>query len=134
MKYKPGDKVKIKSLDWYNANKNREDAVIFHNLRIFDKDMSRFCGRVVTIAAYVPRGDYYDIVEDGKVNYWCGEMFEGFAIEDELQEKMVSLNKVCDILYDMLHDQWINDGAMVGTWAYENMEEFVEDFCKRLEE
>ena len=96
--------------------------------------MSRFCGRVVTIAAYVPRGDYYDIVEDGKVNYWCGEMFEGFAIEDELQEKMVSLNKVCDILYDMLHNQWFNDGAMVGTWAYENMEEFVEDFCKRLEE
>jgi hypothetical protein len=53
---------------------------------------------------------------------------------EEPQEKMVSLDKVCDILYDMLHDQWINDGAMVGTWAYYNMEEFMEDFCKRLEE
>ena len=134
MKYKPGDKVKIKSREWYNANKNLEGAVIFHNLRIFDEDMSRFCGRVVTIAAYVPRGDYYDIVEDGKVNYWCGEMFEGFAIEDELQEKMVSLNKVCDILYDMLHDQYIGDQKMVGSWSYEDVVDFVNDFRKTMEE
>lgn len=133
MRYRKGDKVRIKSREWYNANKNREGAVIFHNLRIFDEDMSRFCGRVVTIAAYVPRGDYYDIVEDGNVNYWCGEMFEGLVIEDELQEKMVSLNKVCDLLYDMLHDQYIGDQKMVGSWSYENVGAFVEDFCETIE-
>ena len=134
MKYKKGDKVKVKSLDWYNSNKNSEGAIIFEDFQIFDESMSEFCDKVVTIDAYNSRGNSYEIKEDGKVNYWTNDMFEDPAIEEEPQEKMVSLDKVCDILYDMLHDQWINDGAMVGTWAYENMEDFVEDFCKKLEE
>ena len=100
MRYRKGDKVRIKSREWYNANKNSEGAIIFPNFRIFDESMSKFCGKVVTIATYVSRGDYYDIEEDGNVNYWCGEMFEGLAIEDELQEKMVSLDAVCNYLYN----------------------------------
>lgn len=134
MRYKKGDKVRIKSLDWYNSNKNSEDAIIFKDFHIFDETMSEFCGEVVTIDAYNSQGNCYNIKEDRKVNFWSVDMFEDPAIEEEPQEKMVSLDKVCDILYDMLHNQWINDGAMVGTWAYYNMEEFIEDFCKRLEE
>ena len=76
MEYKVGDKVRINSLDWYNANKNSEGVVIFHNLRVFDESMSEFCGKVVTIDAYNSRGNYYDIKEDGKVNFWSDEMFE----------------------------------------------------------
>lgn len=97
MRYKKGDKVRINSLEWYNANKNSEGAIIFHNFRIFDESMSEFCGKVVTIDAYNPRGDYYDIKEDGKVNFWSDDMFEGSVIEDT-QDKMVSLDKVCKYL------------------------------------
>ena len=131
MKYKIGDKVKIKSIDWYNQNKD-ENGFVHCGDRIFDDYMSVFCGSVVTICGVSPYG--YDIREDMHCITWTDDMIEGLAIEAEPQEKMVSLNKVCDILYDMLHDQWINDGAMVGTWTYYNMEEFMEDFCKRLEE
>ena len=95
MKYKVGDKVKIKSFDWYNANKNSEGAIIFNDFRIFDESMSEFCGKVVTIDAYVPRGNYYDIKEDGKVNFWSDDMFEGL-VDEEPQEKMVSLDKAVD--------------------------------------
>lgn len=95
MQYKKGDRVQVKSLDWYNANKNSEGAVLFNGLRIFDEDMSEFCGKVVTIEAYNARWHSYDIKEDGKVNFWYDEMFEGFAIE-EPREKMVSLEKVVD--------------------------------------
>jgi hypothetical protein len=78
------------------------------------------------------RGSGY-IMKEPRIQWrFTDGMIEGLA--DEPQKKMVSLDKVCDILHDMLHDQWINDGAMVGTWAYYNMEEFMEDFCKRLEE
>ncbi len=113
MRYKKGDRVRVRSLEWYNANKNREGAIIFPDFRIFDEDMSKFCGKVVTIAVYNPRGNYFDIEEDGNVNYWCGEMFEGLAIEAELQEKMVSLDDVCKFL-----DEHLYTGTSTGDYDY----------------
>ena len=133
MKYKPGDKVKIKSLDWYNANKNSEGVVNFHNLLFFDKLMSEFCGKVVTIDDYIPRGNYYEIKEDGKVNLWSDEMFECLA-DEEPQDKMVSLNEVCDMLYAMLSTQDINDYDYVTAPAYDTVEDLVEYFRKSFEE
>lgn len=94
--YKPGDKVRIKSLDWYNANKNSEGTIIFNGFRIFDEDMSKFCGKVVTIESYNSRWYYYDIKEDEKVYFWFDEMIEGFA--DTPQDKMVSLKQICEWL------------------------------------
>ena len=108
MRYKKGDRVRVKSLEWYRANKNSEGAIIFPDFRIFDDSMSEFCGKVVTIDTYNPRGDYYDIKEDGKVNYWSDAMFEGLAIEDELQEKMVSLDDVCRFLDEHLYTSTSN--------------------------
>lgn len=58
MIYKKGDRVRIKSLEWYNANKNSEGVANFHNLLFFDELMSEFCGKVVTIDDYIPRGNY----------------------------------------------------------------------------
>lgn len=132
MRYKKGDKVRVKSLDWYGANKNSEDAIIFEDFHIFDESMSEFCGNVVTIAYCNAKHNYYDIEEDGKVNYWVDAMFEGLVIE-EPQEKIVSLDKACDLLYDMLRDQYINDELLVGTYAYDNVGAFIEDFRKTLE-
>lgn len=129
MRYRKGDRVKIKSLEWYNANKNSEGAVLFNGLRIFDEDMSKFCGKVVTIEAYNGRWHSYDIKEDGKVNFWYDEMFEGLAIEDELQEKMVSLDKAVDEFSNFIVDHFSN--------LFPTGEEvkYVTDlFRKRLEE
>lgn len=134
MRYKKGDKVRIKSLEWYYANKNSEDAIIFQDWHIFDENMSKFCGKVVTIDAYVPRGNCYNIKEDGEANFWSDAMFEGLAIEDELQEKMVSLDKVCDLLYSMLTTQDLYDYDYVTAPAYDTVEDFVEDFRKSFEE
>jgi hypothetical protein len=113
MKYKPGDKVKIKSLDWYNANKNSEGTIIFHGFRIFDENMSEFCGKVVTIESYNSRWYYYDIKEDEKVNFWYDEMFEDPAIEEEPQEKVVSLDDVCRFL-----DEHLYTGTSTGDYDY----------------
>ena len=54
--------------------------------------------------------------------------------DENPKDGMVSLDKVCNILYDMLHDQHINDRSMVGTFAYDNVVDFVEDFCKSIGE
>lgn len=132
MKYKPGDKVKIKSLDWFKANEC-SGQVICDGLA-FLKIMTEWCGKELTIDSIFTdeRGSGY-IMKETKIHWrFTDGMIEGLA--DEPQVKMVSLDDVCDVLHDMLHDQWINDAAMVGTWAYYNMEEFMEDFRKKLEE
>lgn len=134
MKYKTGNKVKIKSLDWFNAN--RCGGPVICDGFVFLEFMSEYCGKELTI-------DYIYTDSNGKQAYVMKETntawrFTDGMIEDltgeEPQEKMVSLDKVCDVLHDILHNQWINDAEMVGTWAYYNMEEFMEDFCKKLEE
>lgn len=201
MIYKKGDRVRIRSLEWYNANKTSEGVVNFHNLLFFDELMSEFCGKVVTIDVYIPRGNYYEIKEDGKVNLWSDEMFECLVerngktypykigdrvilkgnnrratitdlkynswgnlsyyikidndkdiivdyptelllpydsvvndvVDTKPQDKMVSLNKVCEMLYAMLTTQDINDYDYVTAPAYDNVEDFVEDFRKTME-
>lgn len=131
MRYKKGDRVKIRSLEWYNANKNSEGAIIFHDLRIFEESMSEFCGKVVTINYYNPRGNYYDIEEDGKVNYWSDDMFEGLAIEKP-QEKMVSLEQVCELLKNIIDDDvLVKCGSVIKCM---DVDEFVLYFRKAMEE
>jgi hypothetical protein len=129
MKYKPGDKVKIKSLDWYNANKNSEGTIIFHGFRIFDENMSEFCGKVVTIESYNSRWYYYDIKEDEKVNFWYDEMFEDPAIEKEPQEKVVSLEDVCKWLrnnIDFYVETKYDEDFRV------DIEQLLNDICKAM--
>lgn len=60
MKYKVGDKVLIKSLDWYNENKDETNIIECSNNILFLQEMSKFCGKVMTIS-YVGT-DYYTMV------------------------------------------------------------------------
>ena len=96
MKYKVGDKVRIKSLDWYNENKDEDGNVVFsskvfhfcwcENLRtVFTKDMAKFCGKVVTIENVwtvnysIVEGTYRDGIN---IDYFTDEMIEGLAEEE----------------------------------------------------
>ena len=63
MKYKVGDKVKIKSLEWYNTFKD-EDGVVDCGQWWFDKKMSRFCGKIVTICELDDMFNWYRISEE----------------------------------------------------------------------
>lgn len=75
-KYKVGDKVIVKSLDWYNENK---DA--YGNVNVpccFVRAMSKFCGKVVTIRRV---NDMSYSIEETYSFSWSDEMFEGLAEE-----------------------------------------------------
>lgn len=76
IKYKVGDKVIVNSLDWYNLNKDEYGDVSVPCC--FVKNMSRFCGMVVTIDRV--NSSYYFIKEDGYMYCWSDEMF-GLAEE-----------------------------------------------------
>ena len=60
MKYKVSDKVKIKSLDWYNANK-AEDGEIYLGSNTFVQLMSKYCGKIATIICAFHYGYALDI-------------------------------------------------------------------------
>mgnify|MGYP003309175316 FL=1 len=95
MNYKVGDRVKIKSLDWYNENKDETDDIECSNNIWFYKEMSKFCGKVMTISHV--RADHYTMVED-LVGYWTDEM-----IECKVEEKTKSHNNMCKQLIDEMN-------------------------------
>lgn len=75
-KYNVGDKVLVKSLEWYNENKNSDGTV---NVPCcFIRDMSKYCGKVVTIRS---KGWSYYSIEEYWGFSWSDEMFEGLAEE-----------------------------------------------------
>lgn len=78
MKYKVGDKVRIKSLDWYNEH--QEGGNVKCKTNTFIKSMSKYCGKEATII-YV-NGLAYAIDLDGSVCFWTDDMFEGLVVED----------------------------------------------------
>ena len=82
MRFKVGDRVRIKSLDWYNENKD-EDGIVELSTHIFTPGMSQFCGKVVTIE------DVFEDIDDSGVYYmeeidydWTDEMIEGLVKEE----------------------------------------------------
>lgn len=76
MKYNVGDRVVVKSLEWYNRHKNSNGTV--NVPQHFVRGMSLFCGQVLTISNVYPNL-YYNVIETGYS--WSDEMFEGLESE-----------------------------------------------------
>ena len=94
MKYKEGDRVRIKSLDWYNENKSKSHGTVACGGKYVDYDMREWCGKIMTIlTAYQT---CYIMQEDGAKDLWTDEMIEGLVEEKTKPEPKF---KVGDILF-----------------------------------
>lgn len=82
MKYKIGDKVRVKSPEWYINNYDVLCGKIIMDTHIFTTSMAEHCGNIVTIDFVC--NDSYLIKEDNGLNGWTDDMFEGLA-EDTIQ-------------------------------------------------
>ena len=135
MKYKVGDKVKIKSLDWYNANRNYYGNVEC-GFYYFIEEMSKYCGKILTIGE-VYRNEYE--LQEGENFIWTDEMFDCFIEKDDVEskttsEQMVSLKMICEYLdkelytsYDLLGNiQTVSKNAV-------SKEDFIDKLCKEIE-
>ena len=78
MKYKVGDKVRIKSLDWYYKNRDKIDQIDCGNV-CFVRNMATLCGQIVTISSILPMLEVYRIKEDDGEFNWTDEMIERLA-------------------------------------------------------
>ena len=87
MEYKVGDRVRIKSLDWYNENKNHCGEIpLFKPSGLFVPDMSRYCNNIMTIKD-ICYGTCYRMKEDFWNYNWTDEMIEGLVEEEETKPK-----------------------------------------------
>jgi hypothetical protein len=113
MKYKLRDKVRIKSFDWYNQNKDK-DGFVRCGDKVFDDYMSEFCGSVVTI-----RGEYpccgYDVQEDMQCRTWTEDMFESLVERNgkiypyKIGDRVVLKgNNRCATITDLKYNTWGN--------------------------
>lgn len=82
MKYKVGDRVKIKSLDWYNDNKNQLGRANCGS-KSYTIEMCFFCGKILTIQAIGL--DFYLMEEDNLGYEFTDEMIE-CKVEEEIRE------------------------------------------------
>ena len=76
MRFKVGDRVRIKSLDWYNKNKD-ELGVISCDLQRFTPNMSWYCGKILIISCIIESKGCYEMLDT--YYYWTDEMIEGLA-------------------------------------------------------
>ena len=84
-KYKVGNKVRIKSLDWYNSNKDRYDE-IDKGTFCFCKRMSEYCGKEFEVSYVCPDGD---IRLTNSHWCWADWMFEEEVIMDDKQQQIL---------------------------------------------
>ena len=83
MKYKVGDKVRVKSFEWYNSKKLDYGFTI--DDVTFDNQMSEYCGRLAIIEKLGIA--YYRIDIDNGELYWYDWMLEDEpTVSDQLKE------------------------------------------------
>lgn len=90
MKHKIGDKVKIKSKEWYEKNKNISGD-IYCGDTLFLAAMHRYCGNIATITSV---GSIYRLdIDNGKWG-WADEMLE----DDESQVSETLLQDIANVI------------------------------------
>ena len=81
LKFKIGDKVRVKSLEWYNSQEKDRVGLIHFGIG-FTARMSKYCGRILTIQDIY--GDFY-IVNESLFN-WQDWMLEDKVVTEEKKE------------------------------------------------
>ena len=115
MRFKVGDRVRIKSLDWYNENKTIHGDIWFDNA-VFVGGQSLYCGCELTIRLVT--NDHYYVIENDY--YWTDEMIEGLVEE----EVFIKANDIYNEEYskgEYCHEQSFKWGFQEGyNYSHEN--------------
>ena len=118
MKYSIGDKVRVKSIDWYNQMLSIPNKVVWQNKlseefvgiwcgsKIFYEDMCKFCANIMTIQNI--GNDYYIMEEDS-----CGHEFNDEMLKGKVEERpsMMKYKKGDKVrIKDKIEDDWFYRG------------------------
>lgn len=100
---KVGDRVKVKSLEWYNSNKNKRGEIVKDDI-ILVKEMSAYCGKEVEIEKIYSNGI---VVLKSNDWYWSDWMFEDeldintnkqqiLKLVERVQAELAELRALCN--------------------------------------
>lgn len=92
MKYKIGDKVRIKSKEWYEKNKNEKGSVLLSDRYSFWDNMKEILGRTFEIKMVDNVARCY--VASGTLYYITDEMIEGLVSDEK---PLISTELIKDI-------------------------------------
>ena len=115
LKYKVGDKVRIKNIVWYFENKGKRGFICFDHAN-FIPEMSRYCGEILTITKVVEEFEHYLVSECAFS--WTDEMIEcKVEVEEEKKPKFKIGDKVMLGPYPckITDAQWKDDYGFVYT-------------------
>ena len=121
-KFKVGDKVVVKSREWYLANRNNDDTkwVNLPNGSVFGLARAKLCGEIVTIDKIgidSCNDIYYTLLEDEFGMQWDDYMFEDKAIEvisDYQRGYNDAIDKICTWLRSGNN---VNDSIRYEEWG-----------------
>lgn len=107
MKYKVGDKVKIKSLEWYNQSKDEDGSIYLHDFGLsFVSQMSVFCGKTAIIKSDFGDSGYQIDIDKCKWT-WMDWMLEDDFAENIVESKIFNESELVGI---KANDEIIYDG------------------------
>ena len=86
MNYNIGDKVKIKSLEWYYENRDLIGNIDCDGYAFTD-EMAEYCGKILTIVEV--NSDSYCMCKDPYRHYWTDKMIE-CLVEPAPNNKIIS--------------------------------------------
>lgn len=117
MKHKVGDRVRIKSREWYEKNKNIYGDIFFGDA-FFTAAMHRYCGNVATIAS---ADRIYRLDIDNSEWVWTDEMFE----DDEPQVSDQLIKDIAEVIKS--HNLGVSVSENEGKLIIEPLQEKKED-------
>ena len=121
MKLKVGDKVRVKSLEWYNENKNCDGYIEFCEGPYFTKLMSKFCGKEATIKSI--NGDSY-VLDIDKLFYFAEDYVEPISNEFGFQVNNISVStNTCITLEEGATAKICNENGKTKIMIENNVEE-----------
>lgn len=109
MKFKVGDKVRVKSLEWYEKNKGTYGEVCL-NVWNFIESMSQYCGKVFIIE-YIDESSYQLRGIDDR--HWADYMFEDEVVDDKTLGD--AIGETLDMVFDELPKESAFDTQVGGT-------------------
>ena len=89
LKFKVGDKVRVKSLEWYNENKDVFGDIIISKKYIFLDRMAEYCGKVLEITEICD--DYF---RTGNDYIWQDWMLEDEPINETQEVEQLIKNSM----------------------------------------